>query len=269
MKIKISAILIVKNEEKMIANALKTVGWCDEIIVIDNNSIDQTKNIAQKFTNKIFSSSEVSFSKLRQLASQKASGDYLFYLDADERVTRKLKEEIIGILENKKKINLKIRRKNMFYGRYFYFGNWQKDWVLRFFAKQNLLSWSGDIHETPNVTGETTMLVQELIHFTHRNTKENTLKSASWTLMEAQLLASQSAKVTRLMILRKGIMEFWRRFFYYRGYKDGMEGFIESLVQGMNKFLIYIQIWELQQKMSLEEKYLKEDQKILAQWEDN
>jgi (heptosyl)LPS beta-1,4-glucosyltransferase len=268
MKFTISAILIVKNEEKMLDSALRTLEWCDEIIVIDNNSIDKTKKIAEKYTDKIFSTGEKSFAKLRMLAASKASCDYIFYLDADERVTPQLKEEICAVLDEKPKISLRIRRRNMFYGKYFRYGNWQNDFVLRIFYKKNLLSWYGEIHETPLIEGCVVDLKRQLIHFTHKNSKENNFKSASWTSIEASLLVKKTKKVNCFTILRKGIMEFNRRYFFARGYKDGMEGFIESLVQAINKFLIYIQIWEFQQNPSLSERYQQEDERIMKLWKD-
>lgn len=268
MKTTIGAVLIVKNEALMLENALKTLKWCDEIVIIDNNSSDQTLEIAKKYTKKIFSTKESSFAGLRNFALDKVKSDYIFYIDADERVTPGLKKEIVDTLESNASVNLKMKRRSMFYGKYFNFGNWQNDWVLRIFYKKNLIKWTGDIHETALFKNETIELKEKLIHLTHRNTKDNILKTASWTGMEADLLAKKNLRVTPLIILRKGVMEFLRRYFFYKGYRDGMEGFIESLMQAINKFLIYIQVWEFKQNPKLSEKYKKEDERIIKLWKE-
>lgn len=267
MKKTLSAIIIAKNEALMLEACLKTLSWCDEIILIDSGSTDQTQSIAKKYQAKIVEFTHHSFAKLREKGAQSATKDYLFYVDADERVTHQLAKEILTVLEKTEAKVLKIKRQNICYGQALTLGGWEKDFVTRIFAKDSLKGWQGEIHESPIFSQEVTTLNSSLIHLTHRSTEDNLLKSAAWTKKEAQLLYEAGIKpVTFLTLLRKGVMEFIRRAIFQKGYQDGLVGLIEALVQGINRIFVYIQVWELQQQPSLNQKYQQAENKISKSW---
>jgi glycosyltransferase involved in cell wall biosynthesis len=265
---KITAIIIAKNEEKMLAACLETLSWCDELLLIDCASTDQTVPIAEKHGARVIGFDHPSFAKIREKALESVTTDYLFYVDADERVTPALAKEILVHLENRDCLVMQINRENICYGKKFNFGSWQGDQVLRVFEKDSLKGWQGEIHESPVFSGHICQLNHQLVHLTHRSTKENLLKSANWTIKEATLLAKsdKTKKIGFFTILRKGIMEFYRQAFKYQGRKDGMPGLIEALMQAMNRVFVYIQVWELQQKPSLEDLYHSEEMKIKKLW---
>lgn len=263
----ISALIIAKNEELMLANCLETLRWCDEVIVIDNNSHDNTVGIAKQWGAKVYTIASDDFSYSRNQALSKAKTDWVFYIDADERVTPRLSQEILVHIETHSAAVLRLKRQNMMYGAYFQHGGWQGDNLERAFLRKNLQKWTGKVHESPHYSGEVIDLHQELLHLTHRNTRDGLLKSADWTKIEANLLhESGVAPVSLFTLLRKSSMEFLRRAFFQGGYKDGMPGIVEALVQGMNRFLVYVQVWELQQQPSLEKKYIAEEKRIAELW---
>lgn len=263
----ISAIIIVKNEESMLEACLSGLTWCDEIIVLDSGSTDDSKLIAQKYKAKIVEFSHQSFAKLREKAAQEASKDFLFYVDADERVTPSLAREILDSLAKEPNSALRMKRKNICYGQKLNLGGWENDYVTRVFAKDDLKGWQGEIHESPIFSQPIKSLKNPLIHLTHRSTKDNLLKSAAWTEKEAQLLAEAGIKkVTFFTLMRKGVMEFIRRAVFKKAYKDGMAGLVEALVQAINRIFVYIQVWELQQKPSIKEKYQQQEDKIKKLW---
>jgi hypothetical protein len=124
------------------------------------------------------------------------------------------------------------------------------------------------VHESPVYEGKKFLLHSPLVHLTHRNTIQGLTKTIAWTPIEAELLhKSKLPPVTFFTILRKGLMEFIRRGIMQKGYKDGMPGLIEALVQGINKILIYIQVWELQQTPPLPDQYRKQEIEIAKLWE--
>jgi glycosyltransferase involved in cell wall biosynthesis len=265
---KITAVIIAKNEEKMLEPCLETLAWCDELLLIDCTSTDKTVPIAEKHGARVIGFDHPSFAKIREKGLESVSTDYLFYVDADERVTPALAKEILVHLENEDCRVMQINRENICYGKKFKFGSWQDDQVLRVFHKNSLKGWQGEIHESPVFSGHVCQLNHPIIHLTHRSTKENLAKSASWTIKEATLLAEsdKTKKVKFLTILRKGLMEFYRQAFKNQGRKDGIPGLIEALVQAMNRMFVYIQVWELQQKPSLEDRYHSEEMKIKKLW---
>jgi hypothetical protein len=160
-----------------------------------------------------------------------------------------------------------MNRQNMMYGKFFAHGGWEKEKVTIIFKTSALKGWVGIIHESPEFTGPEVNLHLPLIHLTHRNTTDGLKKTVSWTAREAQLLYQAGiAPVTLVTIFRKGVMEFLRRAIFFGGRKDGMEGWIEAIIQGINKILIYIQVWELQQKPTLKEKYQEKEREILSLW---
>lgn len=265
---KITAVIIAKNEEQMLSACLESLTWCDELLLIDCASTDQTLPLAEKYGARVIGFDHPSFAKIREKALESVNTDYLFYVDADERVTPALAKEILVHLENQDCQVMQINRENICYGRKFLYGNWQNDLVLRVFQRDSIKGWQGEIHESPIFSGHVCQLNHPLIHLTHRSTKENLIKSANWTIKEASLIVAnkKTKKVTFLTILRKGIMEFYRRACKHKGRKDGMAGLIEALVQGINRMLVYIQVWELQEKPSLEERYHKEEMQIKKLW---
>ncbi len=264
----LAAIIITKNEEKMLANCLETLTWCDQVFVIDNGSDDRTTAIAEQLHAKSFTHISQSFAESRNFGLEKAKNfDWVFYIDADERVSPTLAKEILVQVETTPAEALQMNRLNMMYGKVFEHGGWQHDLQTRVFRVSSFRGWSGDIHESPKLDSAPVLLHSSLLHFTHRNTIDGLKKTISWTPIESRLLfEGGTEKVTQFTLVRKGVMEIIRRFFFKGGYKDGMEGWIESVVQGLNRVLVYIQLWELQQNPSLDDKYLQQEKELLQLW---
>ena len=268
MKQKITAIIIAKNEESVLANCLETLAWVNKVIVIDNGSTDTTAQIAESFGAKVIHFEHSSFARLRNEALKQVETGWLIYIDSDERVTPILAKEILVHIETSGADVLSMKRHNICYGQNFNHGGWENDVVTRVFTKKSLKKWQGKVHETPIYKGKEIKLRTPLIHLTHRNTTQGLNKTIQWTKIEAELLfKANSSKVNFFTLIRKGFMEFFRRAIIKQGYKDGLAGLIESMVQGINKVLVYIQLWELQQTPSLEEQYRRHEIEIMKEWE--
>jgi (heptosyl)LPS beta-1,4-glucosyltransferase len=266
MKPTITAIIITKNEEKMIANCIESLRWCDEILVVDSGSEDRTLSILEKYDIRVIKKKSDSFAELRNTALTHVKTQWLMYVDADERIVPQLSKEILVQIETTKANALTLFRKNMMYGKFFEHGGWGEQ-VTRIFRRETFDHWVGDVHESSIFAGDSFLLHTALLHLTHRNTVDGLNKTISWTPIEARLLFEAKIPPVKLgTILRKGIMEFFRRAFLKSGRKDGMEGLIEALVQGINRMLVYIQVWELQQQPTLEEKYTKLELEIAQLW---
>jgi len=262
----ISAIIITKNEADMIVNCLETLRWCNEALVIDNESSDTTAELAQRAGARVVTA-KGSFSDLRNEGLERCKADWILYIDADERVTPELALEIQKTIAQTAASAFYVSRENILYGYQQTHGGWGHDRVVRLFRRGALQKWEGIVHEHAVVEGETKALFHQLIHLTHRNVIDGLLKTSDWTPMEAHMLyESKIPPVTGLTVVRKGVMEVVRRLILKRGWQDGQAGWMESLIQSINRALVYIQVWELQQQPPIAQRYQDMEAKIAADW---
>ncbi len=248
-KKKLSVIIITRNEEEMIEDCLKSIGnWADEILVIDDASTDKTLDIAKRYGVRIDSlPKKTVFSQLRNEGLKEAIGDWIFYLDADERMTADLKKEIEEVINKPEFFAYAIPRRNFLLGKELHWGGWWPDYVKRLYRRGKLESWKGDLHEEPVFEGALGYLKQPMIHITHRNLSLMVKKTSDWSKIEAELLyKAKHPPVTWWRILKVMTVEFWQRFVKHQAWRDGVVGWIEGLFQVFNKFLIYARLWELQ-----------------------
>lgn len=266
----ISAVVLARNEADNIANCIETLKWCDQILVIDNESSDTTAEIAERSGARVATKAGT-FAELRNEALKKAKTDWLLYVDADERVTPALAKDIQRVMASDAvQVAYAVNRANVLYGEVFHHGGWETDWVVRLFKREALKEWQGDVHEHAEVDGTEGRLKEQLVHFTHRGVIPSLLKSVEWTPIEARLLYEAGVPpVTGRTLIRKGVMEVIRRMFTKKGYQDGTVGWIEGLTQAINRVLVYMQVWELQQKPSVTEKYQEYEESIAKLWKKN
>lgn len=251
----------------MIANCLASVQFADEIVVVDSGSTDNSLGIAAREGAKIVEVSSGSFQDWRNRGAKESTSDWLLYIDADERVTPKLAQEIEDTIQFTSNAAFALRRNNIHFGRWMQFGGWEQDRIVRLFKRSHLRGWEGKVHEHAEIDGILGELKEPLVHLTHRNIRDGLVKSYTWTDTEAQLLFEAGAKpVQPFTLLRKFGMECFRRLIAKKGYKDGMEGWIESFQQAINRFFVYERLWELQQKPSLDERYQLIEKEIVKQW---
>jgi glycosyltransferase involved in cell wall biosynthesis len=260
---KISAIVIAKNEEINIINCLKTLLWTNEIILVDNCSKDKTVSLAKKFTSKIFATSFKSFAKKRELGQKRARFEWLFYLDADERVGRTLRDEIKQAVKEEKYDAYEIPRLNILFGKKMQHGGWYPDYNTRLIKKKKLLGWFGKVHESPKINGKIGRLRNPIIHLTHQDTGSCLKSINEWSQIEADLLFKNNHPPVTLFTFFKIIpLEFFRRLIFKRGFQDGIQGFIESFLQAFNVFIVYTRLWELQKEKLIKQTYREIEQKI-------
>jgi hypothetical protein len=249
---KISAIIIAKNEEEKLPDCLESIKWADEIILIDSGSTDKTVEIAKKYKAKIFGITTGSYSEWRNKGLAKATGDWVFYIDADERMTPSLRDEIMQISNGKsdksgKQSAYAIPRKNIILGREFKHGGQWPDYQKRLFKRTDLKKWSGDLHEQPIIKGNLRHMTSPLIHIKHDNLSDMVTKTNKWSYIEAEnLLKSGHPGMVWWRFIRIMMTEGWIRLIKQKGILDGPEGIIYSIYQMWSKFITYGKLWELQ-----------------------
>ena len=233
----------------MIEGCLKTLGFCDEIVVIDSNSTDGTVKIAKKYTDKIFEIKIAGFSELRNFGNSKVTGDWLLHVDADERIGDQLKKEITQTIKDPQFSAYAIPRKNIMFGSWVKYGGWYPDYQVRLFKKDKLINWQGELHERPKVNGETGKLKNDIIHYTHRNISETLQKKLEWSGIEAgERFKAGHPEITWPRIVKVMISEFISRYFLKSGWRDGTVGLITAADEAFSMFVIYTRLWEMQKK---------------------
>ena len=248
---KLSGIVIAKNAENLINNCLKSLSFCDEIIVVDGGSKDRTVEIAKKMNAKVFEFKTEDYSEIRNYGREKANFDWILYVDVDERVTDSLRENIKYSCEAGSRFAgqisaFKLKRKNFYLGKY----EWPYiEKIERLFKKDKLRGWIGKLHESPIVDGKAETLDGFLLHYTHRDLTSMLDKTIEWSKVEAETRFQMNhPKMTWWRFPRVMATAFLDSYFRQGGYKIGVAGLIESVYQAFSIFVTYARLWELQQK---------------------
>lgn len=252
---KLSVIVLTKNEEKMIKDCLESVKWADEIILVNSGSTDKTPQIARQYKAKIVDviSNKLEYARWRNEGLKAAKGKWVLYVDADERVTPELKKEIQKIISNQKTDcnAYAIPRRNFLLGKELHWGGWWPAYVKRLFLRDKLKKWTGELHEEPVFDGFMGKLKNPFIHLQPESIGPMLEKSIKWSRIEAKLLhKANHPPVAWWRILRMGATTLFDRLIKKQGFRDGTEGWIESIYQSFHTMIIYIQLWEMQQKES-------------------
>ncbi|MBM3209167.1 glycosyltransferase family 2 protein [Candidatus Shapirobacteria bacterium] len=252
---KLSAIIIAKNEEEIIGDCLESIKWADEIVVIDTGCADKTPQIAKEMGAKVFEhkTEDIDYSAWRNFALRRAWGEWVFYVDADERVSPLLRKEILSTINNRQSTTgnysaFAIPRRNIRLTRELHWGGWWPDYVLRLIKKDKLKKWVGKLHEQPEIDGEIGKLTEPLIHYSHRGAFEHKLaNTVAWSGLEAQLIyESGHPKMNVQRFLGAMGREFYERMIKCQAWRDGAEGVIEAIYQVFSVFITYARLWEKQ-----------------------
>lgn len=247
-KILLSAIIITKNEQDRIDACLEALSFCDEQIIVDNASSDDTRLEARRQGARVISNTLKDFAALRNIGRDNARGNWLLYVDADETVTQALSNEILQLIRSWQPgmpESYALRRKNYYLGK-----RWPTtELMLRLFRRSSLVGWYGTLHESARVRGITGILHGELIHDTHRNIAEMVQKTNKWSEIEAALrLNVHHPRIASWRLIRVMMTAFWDSYISQQGFKAGIVGLIESIYQSFSSFITYAKLWELQRK---------------------
>lgn len=260
----LSVIVLTKNEEGRIRACLESAKWADEIILMDNGSSDKTLEIAKKYTDKIFKVNFDNFADWRNHAIEKTAGDWVLFLDADERILEPLKNEIEVMVTLSDFSAYALSRKNIIFGREVKYGPFSPDWVIRLLKKKDFEQWVGKVHEYPKFKGELGYSKNSLLHLTHRGVDQFMGKVMEWSKIEAKLrLNTNHPKMTKWRFIRIFITELFNQLIKRRGLFGGTVGIIDSILQSLHLYITYVRLWEMQQSKPLEEIYDEIDTELM------
>uniref|UniRef100_A0A832DDS5 Glycosyltransferase family 2 protein n=1 Tax=Ignavibacterium album TaxID=591197 RepID=A0A832DDS5_9BACT len=243
---KISVIIITKNEAQNIGDCLESVKWADEIIVVDSGSEDETISIAKRFTDKVLINEWKGFANQKSFAMNQAASEWILSIDADERVTKKLKDEILNSDLNQFD-GYRIKRENYFLGKLIRGCGWGNDYQLRLFRKSKTKLTNRLVHEGFEVDGKIGQLKNSMMHFSYRNFSDAIAKINHYSTLEA-IEKQNRKKVNAVTIILTPVIAFLQHFFLRKGFIDGIYGLFVSIMHAITKLQVQLKIWELKNR---------------------
>lgn len=245
---KISASIIVFNEEQNIKDLCETVSFCDEIVIVDSSSTDKTVEIASQYTDKIFQREFLGYKDKHEFADSKTTGDWILWIDADERITPELRRSIESLKKQNESVlpdGFRIARKTWYLGRWIKFSGWYPDYQMRLYRK-SASYWDGvSPHETARVKGRIEKLDGEFLHYTKQDLSEHHRVVDRYTTLAAEYKVKHGEKVGALGIFFNAIAAFIRTYFLKQGFRDGIQGLIIAMFTAYSVFLKYAKVWEI------------------------
>lgn len=269
-KILLSAVISVLNGEQYLDDCLRSVEFAEEIIVVNNSSTDKTLEIAQRYTDKIFTRpNSLMLNINKNFGFSKASGEWILSLDADERITQELKTEIESRIKNHESgINgYWIPRKNIIFGKWIEHSGWYPDPQLRLFKKGLGKFPEEHVHEMVKVQGKVGSLHGHILHYNYDSVSQFLQKlGAIYGPNEAEQLVKNGYSFDWRDAIRFPVKEFLSRFFAREGYKDGFHGLMVSLLMAFYHLIVFVYIWEKHKfKQINDETLLVETEKEIIQ----
>jgi glycosyltransferase involved in cell wall biosynthesis len=243
---KISALIITLNEEIHIRELLNSLNFVDEIVVVDSFSTDNTKFICESFINvKFYQNRFDNFTSQRNFAIAQAKNDWILFLDADERLTPELKNEILYTLDNNndKHTAFLFYRTFMFENKVLNFSGWQTDKIFRLFNK-NFANYTSErlVHEKLKVEGSIGILKSKLIHYSYSDFKSYKSKMINYGKLKAKEKYNNKYKPNLAIINFHPIYNFLYNYLIRLGFIDGKKGVIICF---LNAYSVYIRYEEL------------------------
>ncbi len=253
---KVSVCMITLNEEDHIREACESVSWADEIVLVDSGSTDRTRQIAEECGARVFENAWPGFAAQREFATSHATHDWIFSLDADERVSEELRASIISLFlkpDTDLADGYRIPRRAFYMGRWIRGGGWYPDRQLRLYRKSKG-HWQGaHIHESIRMNRDARIepLSGDLLHYTVRDAAEHhRMIGERYAPLGARKMLEQGRRTSPLKIATIGPATFIRNFILKGGFRDGLAGLSIATFAAHHAFLKHLQLWELQNQQS-------------------
>jgi len=243
---KITAIIPTLNEEIHIEEAIKSLDFADEIIVIDSFSVDRTLELANNFNIRIIKREFDDFSSQKNFAIDQAKNKWIYILDADERVTPEVKKEILEAVKKPKEfVGFYVRRTSFFMGKQMNYGGCQRDKVARLFLKEFCRYDGSPVHETIKANGKLGFFKNKIDHFSYRSYDHYISKMNHYAALRGKQYHQNGKKINLFHILIKPPARFVIHYFIRLGFLDGFTGFVFAKVQAYGVLSRYIKLWLL------------------------
>lgn len=247
---RISAVVRTFNEEQNIRDCLESLSWADELIVVDSCSTDRTAEIAREFTDRVIIRPWAGHIAQSQFATDQAANLWVLHVDADERVTRELRDEIISLdLENTPHDAYDMPRRHFFMRRWINHSGWYPDRNIRLYRKDRCW-WGGYApHDKIQVPGSLAHLKGDLYHYIYRDLSHFAATKNSYSTLTAEDHYRNGRRSTLAHFTLRPLWTFFHRYVIRLGILDGLPGYVISVMEAHCVFMKYLKLWALQNGM--------------------
>lgn len=240
----ISAIVLSHNDGGVIAKTLKSLAWCDERIVVDDNSSDKTVSVAKKSGATVYAHSlDGDFAVQRNFGLSKAKSEWVLFVDSDEIVSPALAKEIQESTDIDA-VGFYLRRQDWMFGKRLAHGETARVRLVRF-AKKDAGTWVRPVHEVWQITGLVGELKNPLEHFPHPTITEFIEEINRYSTLNARFFFDKKVKVPGWHIVAYPVAKFFIDYIWYLGFLDGTQGAIVALMMSLHSFLTRAKLYML------------------------
>jgi len=241
----LSAIVIVKNEAANIAACLDGLAFCDQRIVVDSGSVDDTIQIAQESGATVVSHDWAGFGPQKNFALSLATGEWVLSIDADERVSRELAAEIQAATKAPRANAYEIPRVTRFLGRNMRGADGSSDYVLRLFRRGCARFTDDLVHERVAYEGGVARLVTPIEHHSVRRLEDALSRVDRYSTAGAQMMIASGRRISFSSGIWHGLWTFIRVYVIQRGFLDGREGFLQAVANAEGSYYRYMKAWHM------------------------
>lgn len=242
----ISAIVITRNEEEHIAAALETLAWAAEIVVVDSNSTDRTVEIAQRFNARVLRHEFAGYGAQYAFAQSQCRHDWVFWLDADERVTPALAAAIGGLPREGGADAYRIARRTWYFDRWIRHSGWYPDYQIRLYRRARTEWTRTRVHAAPRVAGRVATLAGgDLLHYTRRSLREHIEVMNRYTDLAAEDAYAAGHAPSRTRLITGPAWTWLRSYLLRQGFRDGWPGWLIAALAGYYVFAREAKLLEL------------------------
>jgi len=244
----VSAIVVCFNEEERIRDCLESLRWCDEVVVVDSFSTDRTPEICRNYTDRFIQRPWAGYRDQKAYAHSQATKDWVLLVDADERVTAELQNEILEVLarESGDYAGYSVPRLVHYLGRWWWRGGWYPDYDVRLFRRDRG-TWGGsDPHEKIIVEGAVRRLRHPLHHFSYRNIEDHLNRINRFTSISSRELRKSGHRWRLSEALLRPPVRFFHSYILKRGFMEGFAWLYVAVTAAVYVFLKYAKLWEIE-----------------------
>ncbi|MDD5559181.1 glycosyltransferase family 2 protein [Candidatus Methylomirabilis sp.] len=247
----VSALVITLNEEENIQQCLESVSWADEIVVVDAVSEDRTVEMSRRFTDKVYLNPWPGFPAQRNFGLERTGGQWVLILDADERVTPAVRDEILACITRADRegvVAYQVPRKNFFFGRWLRWGGAFPDLQWRLF-KRGFIRYDETTLDTPIVGGASGTLQNPIDHFTGRSIHQRLRKIDAETQIKAREIMARCARIGWSDVTFRPMIACLKVYLLKQGFRDGLHGLVFAVLCSFHTFTRYVKAWELGRRL--------------------